>query len=227
VGGVGIQKRKNIIYIIYYAEGAREAVADAAATTVAAVERVSIFDKSKSHYHMYARVYTCATGRVENIYIHIIQGGREGVACRTMVFGQHNPSVLYIYIIILYCCCAACAGTGRRYNDNSYCCILYTPAGPIVQRVRRGSRRRRSVGRSARHTWTIVTRRLRRLRLRQRRQRHSHTCDTPPPPDSPEKRAGALVTMAHVGVDFTINYASPFSCRTHCTYIYTCVCVCV
>jgi len=28
VGGVGIQKRKNIIYIIYYAEGARE---DAAA----------------------------------------------------------------------------------------------------------------------------------------------------------------------------------------------------
>lgn len=33
---------------------------------------------------------------------------------------EHNPS-------------ASCAvRTGRRYNDNSYCCTLYTPAGPIV-----------------------------------------------------------------------------------------------
>lgn len=219
------RNEKNIIYIIYYAEGAREDAA-AAATAVAAAERVSIFDKSKSHYHMYARVYIRVPQAVQKIYTYILyEATGEGVACRTTVFGQHTTLRYYIYIIILYCCCAACAGTGRRYNDNSYCCILYTPAGPIVKRVRRGSRRRRSVGRSARHTWTIVTRRLRRLRLRRRRQRHSHTCDTPPPPDSPEKRAGALVTMAHAGVDFTINYASPFSCRTHCTYI--CVCVCV
>lgn len=149
---------------------------------VATAERVSIFDKSKSHYHnmcVRARVRddVCHTPCRKYIYIlctsYPTRRDWEGVACRTTVFGQHttlryNIMCAYRYYNnILYCCCAACAGTGRRYNDNSYCCILYTPAGPIVlQRVRRGSRCvvGRSDGRSARHTWTIVTRRRRRRR---------------------------------------------------------------
>lgn len=133
---------------------------------------------------------------------------REG----TTVFGEHNPSVLYycvynIYVharSYVYVCECVCIHTGRRYNDNSYCCILYTPAGPIVC-----GGLPPSVGR---HTWTIVTR---------RRRRRRHTCDTPPPRRTPPKtQAGDLVTMAHWGglynkLHVTLLSLSVFLTRTH------------
>lgn len=105
---------------------------------------------------IYAR--TCATRRVQNIYSITHCSARRG-GCRTTVFGQHNPSRhytyihLYIYIdidIIIFCIIVVlvCAGTGCRYNDNSYCCILYTPAGPIVRACGGGAS---SVGRTTAH----------------------------------------------------------------------------
>jgi len=146
---------------------------------------------------IYAR--TCAARRVQNIHTaHKSARRRGGGCCRTTVFGRHNPSVLYyIDIIILYYCCA-CAGTGCRYNDNSYCCILYTPAGPIVRACGGGAARRRRSGRTAAHLDnchpTTTMRPLyddynTTIRLR-RRRRHRHTCDTLQPPRAglPRKR---------------------------------------
>jgi len=116
------RNEKNIIYIIYYAEGAREDAA-AAATSVAAAERVSIFDKSKSHYHMYARVYIRVPQAVQKIYTYILyEATGEGGACRTTVFGQHTTLRHYIYIIILYK--KQCVNAPRIYT-HKYIYVIY------------------------------------------------------------------------------------------------------
>lgn len=173
---------------------------------------------------IYAR--TCATRRVENIYsiTHCsTQVDEEGVAGRRFLASTTLRHYIYIdidIIIFRIIVVLVCAGTGCRYNDNSYCCILYTPAGPIVRACGGGAS---SVGRTTAHldnchptTATIYDHYDDYDDVTTTRVTLCHRAPDFHPSHPPKTRPGDLVTMAHhAGVDFTINYASPFSSPTH------------
>lgn len=154
------------------------------------------------------------------------QVGEEGVAGRRFLASTTLRHYMYIYRYynILYYCCARGRGVGKT---TTVIAVYYTRRlDPLCERA--AGEPRAAVGRSDDGTPGQLSpddgdciRPLRRLAIRLRR-RHRHTCDTLPPRaglpslSPPKTRPGDLVTMAHhAGVDFTINYASPFSSPTH------------